>query len=189
MRKLNMFNSVTLDGYFTSDKNDMSWAHEGSDDPEFQAFVEGNAGGGGSLLFGRVTYQMMASYWPTPMAAKNNPTVAEGMNQMPKIVFSRTLDKAKWNNTRLIKGDLVDEVRKLKAEPGNDITILGSGSIVAQLAQQNLIDNYQLVVTPVVIGKGRTLFEDLQQKLPLKLTSSRAFRNGKVVLNYESKHV
>ena len=185
MPKLTVFNHVTLDGYFTDANGDMRWAHQGSDDPEFQAWVEGNAAQGGQLLFGRVTYDLMASYWPTPMAAKNDSAVAERMNAIPKIVFSRTLDQATWSNTRLIKADLGTEVRKLKAEPGADITILGSGTIVSQLAQLGLIDVYQLVVNPIALGKGRTLFDGLQHRLPLKLTNSRTFRNGKVLLTYE----
>ena len=101
MRKLIVFNNVTLDGYFTGADGDMSWAYSGSDDPEFNAFVAGNASGGGQLLLGRITYDLMAGYWPTPIAIKNAPVVAEGMNSMRKVVFSRTLDKAQWNNTRL----------------------------------------------------------------------------------------
>lgn len=182
MRKLTMFNQVSLDGYFVDAKGDMSWAHK--NDPEWNEFVAGNASGGGELLFGRVTYQMMASYWPTPLAARNDPIVAERMNSMPKVVFSRTLDKASWQNTRLVKDDIAAEVRRMKNAPGNDIAILGSGNIVAQLAQQGLIDEYQIVVNPIVLGVGRTLFEGINKKLNLRLTSSRAFSNGKVVLFY-----
>jgi len=127
----------------------------------------------------------MASFWPTPFAAQSNPIVVERMNGLPKIVFSRTLDKASWNNTTLVKGDLTTEVRKLKREPGPNMTIMGSGSIVAQLADAGLIDEYQIVVSPLVLGNGRTLFEGVKKKLPMKLTKSRAFGNGNVVLCYE----
>ena len=184
MNRLIAFVNVSLDGYFCGTDGDMSWAHKGSDDPEWQAYVDGNASGGGTLLFGRVTYQMMASYWPTPMAAANAPVVAERMNQAQKIVFSRTLEHVSWQNTTLLKGDLAGEVRKLKAQPGEGMAILGSGSIVAQLAEAGLIDELQLVVNPVVLGKGRTPFDGIRQ-MPLKLVSSRAFGNGKVVLCYQ----
>jgi dihydrofolate reductase len=127
----------------------------------------------------------MASFWPTPFAAQSNPIVVERMNSLPKIVFSRTLDKASWNNTTLVKGDLTTEVRKLKREPGPNMTIMGSGSIVAQLADAGLIDEYQIVVSPLVLGSGRTLFEGVKKQLPMKLTKSRAFGNGNVVLCYE----
>jgi dihydrofolate reductase len=183
MRKLVVFNTVTLDGYFVDSKSDMSWAHKNDD--EWNAFVSENASGSGMLVFGRITYELMASYWPTPMALQNSPVVAKGMNAMPKIVFSRTLDNASWRNTKLLKGDLATEVRKLKQEPGPDMVILGSGTIVSQLAQQNLIDEYQIALSPTVLGQGRTMFEGLQQKLNFKLTNSRTFRNGNVFLCYQ----
>src|SRR6185503_20473413 len=97
----------------------------------WNTFVSENASGVGELLFGRVTYEMMTSYWPTPEAAKNDPVVAKQMNKLPKVVFSRKLDKVSWENTRLVKGDLAAEVRKLKQGPGKDLVILGSGTIVA----------------------------------------------------------
>jgi dihydrofolate reductase len=183
MPKLVVYNSMSLDGYFTDADGDMSWAHKS--DPEWQAFVSENARGGGQLLFGRVTYDLMASFWPTPLAAQSNPIVAERMNNLRKYVFSTTLDQASWNNTTLFKGDLATEVRKLKQAPGPDIVIMGSGSVVAQLAEAGLIDQYQIVLNPLVVGSGRTLFEGVKRKLPLKLAKSRAFGNGNVVLFYE----
>jgi dihydrofolate reductase len=185
VRKLVVFNNVTLDGYFTDANGEMSWAHTGNDDAEFNAFAADNASGGGQLLFGRITYELMASYWPTPKAIKNDPIVAEGMNSMPKVVFSRTLDKASWSNTKLVKGDIASEIRKMKREPGKGMAILGSGSIVSQLAPEGVIDEYQLVVTPVVLGQGRTMFDGIKDKLNLKLTKTRTFGNGKVYLCYE----
>jgi dihydrofolate reductase len=113
------------------------------------------------------------------------PEVARGMNASPKVVFSRTLSEAAWNNTRLLKGDLVTEVRKLKEESGAGMCILGSGSIVAQLAPQGLIDEYQFMVDPVALGKGRSMFDGLPEPLNLKLTKSRVFQNDKVFLRYE----
>lgn len=182
MRKLVVFNMVSLDGYFVDAAGDMSWAHKHDD--EWNTFVSGNASGNGMLLFGRVTYDMMAGYWPSPMALQNSPVVAKGMNEMPKIVFSRTLDKAAWNNTTLLKGDLAAEVKKLKAAPGPDMVILGSGNIISQLAQLNLIDEFQLAISPIVLGKGRTLFESVTKRLSLKLTNSRTFGNGTVFVCY-----
>jgi dihydrofolate reductase len=183
MRKLIVFNHVSLDGYFTDAKGDMSWAHK--QDPEWQEFVSGNASGGGELVFGRVTYNLMASYWPTPMAAQQNPTVAEGMNALPKVVFSQTLDAATWRNTRLLKGDLATEVRQLKQEDGPTMVILGSGRIVSQLAQDGLIDEFHIIVNPIVLGQGRTLFATVTNRPTLKLTKSRTFGNGNVLLCYE----
>ena len=183
MRKLVVFNNVTLDGYFADRNGDMSWAHK--HDAEWNAFVGSNASGQGVLLFGRVTYELMARFWPTPAAMERAPVVAEGMNNMPKLVFSRTLEKASWQNTTLVKGDLAAEVRKLKQQPGPDMVILGSGSIVSQLAQAGLIDEFQIVVNPIVLGNGKTLFDGVKEKLTLKLINTRAFGNGNVVLYYE----
>jgi dihydrofolate reductase len=185
MRRLVVFNNVTLDGYFAGPNGDFSWTHSGNDDAEFNAFVADNASGGGQLLFGRITYELMASYWPTPAAIKNDPIVAVGINSMPKVVFSRTLDKASWSNTQLVKGDLASEVRRLKTESGPGMAILGSGSIVSQLAQAGLIDEYQIVVNPVVLGQGRTMFDGIKEQLNLKLTKTRNFSNGKTFLCYE----
>jgi dihydrofolate reductase len=183
MPKLVVYNSMSLDGFFTDANGDMSWAHKR--DPEWQAFVSENASGGGQLLFGRVTYNLMAGFWPTPLAAEANPIVVERMNNLRKFVFSTTMDKASWNNTTLFKGDLAGEVRRLKQEPGPNIVIMGSGSIVAQLADAGLIDEYQIALNPLVVGSGRTLFEGVKRKLPMKLARSRAFDNGNVMLFYE----
>jgi len=183
MRKLIVFNHVTLDGYFADVNGDMSWAHK--QDAEWNAFAAENASGGGVLVFGRITYELMAGFWPTPFAIENMPTVAEGMNSMPKVVFSRTLNEAAWNNTKLVKGDIAAEMRKMKKEPGEDMAILGSGSIVSQLAQEGLIDEYQIAVNNIVLGKGRTMFDGIKEKLTLKLTKTRTFGNGNVLLCYE----
>lgn len=129
MRKLISFTQVTLDGYFTGRQGDISWAHEGQQDAEWNVFVAENASGGGQLLFGRMTYDLMVSYWPTPAAREHDPVVADGMNNLPKVVFSRTLDKASWSNTRLVKGDLAAEVRKMKQEPGEDMAILEAAAL------------------------------------------------------------
>jgi dihydrofolate reductase len=183
MRKLVVFNQVTLDGYIADINGDMSWAHK--QDAEWNTFVQENARGGGELLFGRITYELMTSYWPTPYAMRNDPIVAERMNNLPKVVFSRTLEKASWNNTKLVKGDMAAEIRKMKKGPGENMVIFGSGSIVSQLAQEGLIDEYQMVVNPVVLGKGRTMFDGIKEKLTLKLTKTRTFGNGNVLLCYE----
>lgn len=181
--RLIAFEQVSVDGFFTDARGDMSWAHK--QDPEWNEFAASNAKGGGTLLFGRVTYEMMAAFWPTPAAREVNAAVAEGMNEMPKFVFSRKLAKASWSNTTLVKTDPVAAVRKMKKEPGPDMVILGSGSIVSQMAQAGLIDEYQIVVDPIVLGKGRTLFEGVKKKIALKRTRTRAFGNGNVVLYYE----
>jgi dihydrofolate reductase len=185
MRKLVVFNSVSLDGYFVDRAGDMSWAHNPNRDEEWEAFGAANASAGGLLVFGRITYELMQSYWPTPGAVRNDPLMAERMNNLPKVVFSRTLNEVSWNNTKLVKDGLEAEIRSLKIEPGPDIAILGSGSIVLQLTRAGLIDEYQFVVVPVVLGAGRTMFDGLKEKLTLKRTKTRTFGNGNVLLCYE----
>lgn len=183
MRRLSVYNSVSLDGYFKDSQSDMSWAHQ--HDPEWNEFVASNARGGAVLLFGRVTYELMASYWPTPVATQNSRDVAEHMNNLSKIVFSRTLGQATWKNSKLVKTDAISAVREMKNQDGDDMVILGSGSIVAQLSQARLIDQYQIALNPTILGSGKSLFEGVKDRLKLKLTQSRAFRNGNVYLCYE----
>lgn len=182
MPKLMVFNSMSLDGFIADSKGDMSWAHK--QDDEWNSFVAGNASGRGVLVFGRKTYEMMAGYWPTAMAAQNSPVVAKRMNELQKIVFSRTMEKALWQNTTLLKGDLAEEVKRLKREPGPDLVILGSASIVAQLAGARLIDEYQIALSPVLLGEGKSMFAPMGQRLALKLASTRSFRNGNLFLIY-----
>jgi dihydrofolate reductase len=183
MQTITVFNHVSLDGYFCDSDSDMSWAHQ--QDAELAEFTNENATGGSTLMFGRVTYQMMAGFWPTPAARQMMPIVAERMNRAPKIVFSRTLSGATWNNTRLINNDVAGATRALKGEEGEGITVMGSGSIVSQLAEAGLIDNLGLMVNPIVLGKGRTLFESVTKRIHFKQTNSRVFKNGLIFLSYE----
>jgi dihydrofolate reductase len=185
MRKLGVFNQVSLDGYFCDAHGDMSWAHKS--DPEWNAWAGQNASGGGSLVFGRVTYEMMASYWPTPAARRNNPDVAAGMTAAAKIVFSKSLRSTTWANSHIVGGDAAKVMRGLKAEKGPDMTILGSGSLVAALTDAKLVDTYTIVVNPIVLGAGRTMFDGVRRHAELELVKSRAFGNGNVVLWYVPK--
>ena len=182
MGKLGVFNFVTLNGYFEGTPGDISWHRHGGEE---SAYSEESLKSGSTLVFGRVTYQMMASFWPTPDAIKMYPVVAEGMNKADKVVFSRTLKKVEWSNTRLIKDNIVEEIRAMKRSSGKDMAILGSGSIVTQCAEQGLIDIYQIMVDPVVLGSGTPMFKNISHKLDLKLISTRTFNSGVVLLCYE----
>ncbi len=181
MGKLNAYVFTTLNGYFESPKGDISWHVHAEEENDFAAE---SIKPGGMLLFGRVTYEMMAAWWPTPEALKNNPLVAEGMNKADKIVFSRTLQKADWMNTRLIKENIFEEIQKLKDTSGRDMTILGSGSIITQFAEHGMLDSFQIMIDPVVLGSGTPIFKGLKEKMNLKLTSSRVFKSGVILLNY-----
>jgi dihydrofolate reductase len=184
MRRLMMFNNVTLDGFFTDRKGSTQWAHERQDE-ELKEFTSSNASQEGALVFGRITYEEMVDFWPTPEAHRKLPAVAKGMNEMAKFVFSKTLEAVTWNNTTLLNGDPVTEVRRLKKESGPDLVIMGSGSLVSPLAAAGLIDEYQFMVHPVVLGEGRTLFEGGAKQIRFKRTSARNFKNGNVFVCYQ----
>jgi dihydrofolate reductase len=160
------------------------WAHTGGADPEIMEFTKGNAKGVNALVFGRVTYEIMASSWPTAETMKAMPEIAKGMNEAPKYVFSRTLDRADWANTTLLKGDPATEIARIKQTPGPDLTVLGSGSIVAQLAARGLIDEVQLLVCPIVLGAGKSQFAGVSDRSEWTLTRSRSFKNGRVFMAY-----
>ncbi len=184
MQRLIVFNNVSLDGYFCDRHGSMAWAHAAKPDKEFSSFAARNASGGGSLVFGRVTYEMMAAFWPTEHARRQMPEVAAGMARMTKHVFSRGLNQPGWENTVVHRGNAAARLRALKAKPGRGLAILGSGNLVAQIAGHAVVDEYQLVVTPVVLGGGRTLFEGLKAPIGFALVESRTFRNGKLYLRY-----
>jgi dihydrofolate reductase len=182
MPSLSSFISLSLDGCYADAGSGMDWAH--SNDPEQAAFTAGNAKGGGRLVFGRVTYDMMHSFWPTPAAAQMMPEVAKGMNAMPKVVFSRSMKKAEWNNTTVLNGDLVANVRKLKSDDGPGMAILGSGSVVAQLMEAGLLDELQVMQVPVSLGGGKRLFDGVKRRIGWTRVEERPFKNGNVFLRY-----
>jgi dihydrofolate reductase len=138
-----------------------------------------------TLLFGRVTYQMMESFWPTDYAREQYPVVARQMEASEKIVFSNSLKGVSWKNTRIIGGDIVAAIKSLKLSGGNNLAILGSGTILTQFAEQGLIDRYEIMIDPVVIAKGTPIFNNLSVDLRLKLVESRVFKSGVVLLCYE----
>lgn len=184
MKKLTVFNFITLNGFYKDSDNGISWHNHDQDEGDHAADSMRTKS---TLLFGRVTYEMMAGFWPTPMAMEQMPEVAKGMNKASKIVFSRTLKKANWNNTKIISSNLIDTVKKLKKENDHDLTILGSGSIVTQLADAKLIDGYQIMIDPVALGSGTPIFHNMKRELDLKLTASKVFKSGVVMLDYETR--
>jgi dihydrofolate reductase len=182
MGKIRVFNFISLNGYFEGKGRDISWHVHGEEENKFAAQSLSHQS---ILLFGRITYELMAGFWPTDYAIKNDPLVAEGMNKAEKIVFSRTLEKVEWHNTRLMKENIVLEIKRMKQLSERDMTILGSGSIVTQFAENGLIDEYQLMVDPVILGEGTTIFNGIKNRLSLKLTETRTFKSGVILLNYE----
>jgi dihydrofolate reductase len=182
MASLNVFNFITLNGFYKDAQNGIGWHKHGGEEEDFSK--EG-AQSDSIILFGRVTYDMMKSFWPTPMAMESMPEVADGMNKSEKIVFSKKLEKADWNNTRIVNSNVVEEIKKLKKTSKKDMVILGSGSIVTLCAEHNLINTYQIMLDPVAIGNGTPIFSGLKRQLDLKLISTKAFKSGVVLLNYQ----
>jgi dihydrofolate reductase len=183
MRKIIMLNRVSLDGFFAGPKGEIDWFIP---DPELDKAVHG-VGRADTTLFGRVTYQMFESVWPRMAADPNAPEdmrrTGIEINQMTKVVFSKTLKQVTWENSQLFKGNVVEEVSKLKQGNGLDMMIFGSGTIVQQLTDAGLIDEYLFVVTPVVLGKGKPLFEGVK-RTDLELVQTKGFASGNVLLHF-----
>ena len=184
MRKIIFMMSVSLDGYFEGPDHDLRW--QSIDEEVHNHFNEWLATAGG-FLDGRVTYELMASHWPTadqdPAASAPVIEFAGIWRDMPKIVFSRTLEQAGWNTT-IVREVVPEQIRELKAQPGGDLVIGGSILAAAFLAH-DLIDEFRLYVQPVILGRGRLLFQPWDAPVPLRLAESRPFGNGVVLLRYE----
>jgi len=179
MGKVIMWNMVTLDGYFEGTKPwTIEW-HEDSWGDELEQFSLEQLKSADMLLFGRVTYQGMADYW-----TKAEGEIATFMNAIPKVVFSRTLGKADWHNTRLMH-NAAEDVARLKQQPGRDIFIFGSANLCSSLTAQNLIDEYRLGLNPIVLGGGNPLFKPAPDSLRMKLREARPLKSGCVLLFYE----
>ena len=182
MRKLFAFNLISLDGFFEGPDQDINWHNV---DEEFNEFAIEQTSAVGALLFGRVTYQLMESYWPTADALKNDPAIAGIMNSVPKLVFSRTLEKAEWNNTRIVKENIEQEILNLKKQPGKDMAVFGSANLLSALVQMDLVDEHRVMVNPVLLGNGNPLFKSMEARVNLRLLQSRTFKSGNILLYYE----
>ena len=188
MRKIIVSMRVTLDGFITGPQGEVDWMEEFFDEAlanyesELQKTVD-------TALFGRVTYQGFESYWPQvaldPASPKGLVAYAHQLNAMRKMVFSKTLSRVEWNNSTLVKEIVPEEITKMKQEPGRDIVIHGSASIVRTLTNLGLIDTYQLLVYPVVLGSGKPLWSDILHEVKLSLSSAETHPSGVVVLSYQ----
>jgi dihydrofolate reductase len=179
MRKVIVWNLVTLDGYFEGPKPwEIDW-HEYVWGEELERFSLEQAQEVGTLLFGCKTYEGMAGYWQTATGE-----VAEFMNRIPKVVFSNTLETAGWSNTQLVKGSAAEEVARLKQEPGRDLFIFGSANLIGSLTKQSLIDEYRIGLTPLVLGGGTPMFKPSGERMRLQLLEARPMQSGVVLLRY-----
>jgi dihydrofolate reductase len=183
MRKVIMLNRISLDAFFAGPNGEIDWfIHDPEVDKAAHELMQPD-----TLLLGRVTYQMFESYWPHVATDPNAPagarTLANELNEMTKVVFSKTLPEVTWENSKLVKGDITKKVSQLKQGEGPDIAIFGSGTIVQQLADEGLIDEYLMAVTPVILGAGKPLFKNVK-KIRLELLETRNFKSGNVLLHY-----
>lgn len=174
---------VSLDGYFEGTGGDLGWHVV---DDEFNRYAAGMLNAVDAILFGRKTYQLMASYWPADAAIAKDPVIAGKMNSLPKIVFSRSLNKTEWNNSSIIKGNIEVKMKKLKKQPGKDILVLGSGSIVSAFTQLGLIDEYNIIINPIILGAGKSQFTGIADKKMLNLASVKVLKSGVLILYYKS---
>jgi dihydrofolate reductase len=181
MRKLISFMVITADGFTEGPEGEFDWPNV---DEGFNDFAISQLHDLGALLFGRVTYEGMASYWPTPMAEQDNPVVTSLMNGFPKYVFSHTLSSADWANTTLVSGEAGPAVAKLKEEDGHDLAVFGSAKLTASLLEQGLVDELRVMVNPILLGGGVSLFSTIKERIPLTLLRTTVFPSGNVLLVY-----
>jgi dihydrofolate reductase len=182
VRRLYSFMMVTLDGFYEGPNQEFDFWNL---DEEFNRFAAGQLHDTDVLVFGRVTYEGMASYWPTEGAREDDPVIAHLMNTMPKIVVSTSLESADWNNTTLVGANVPEELSKLKQQPGKDLAILGSPNLTVRLIGMGLVDELRVMVNPVAIGDGKSLFRSIDHQLRLRLLQTRTFNSGNVLLTYQ----
>jgi len=181
MSILASFVVTSVDGFYAGPNDEFDWPVV---DAEFNDFAVAQLDQAEALLFGRTTYEHMAAYWPTELATGNDPAITGRMNRMPKLVFSRTLDVADWSNTRLAKGEASEHIPVLKGEPGKDLLVLGSPHLTVNLVDAGLLDELRLMICPIALGRGRTLFDNSHDRVPLQLNDVREFNSGNVLLTY-----
>ena len=184
MGKLILFNMMTIDGFFEGKNKEIDWHQV---DSEFNNFAIEQLDSASTLVFGRITYQLMAGYWPTKKAEVDDPIVAERMNAISKVVFSKTLDRVEWPNTRLYSNNIENVIKALKTNSDKNIFIFGSANLASNVRPFGLIDEYRIMINPVLLGQGQELFRQKNQRLNFKLINCRAFSSGNVLLQYEPK--
>lgn len=190
MRKIIVTTWVTLDGFTAGPGGDMGWIGEIFDEA-MGIYEDEVVSAADTLLLGRVTYESFAGSWPhvpdSPTASEGEKIYARKLNAMRKVVISRTLEQAEWHNSTVLKEIVPEEIIKLKNEPGRDILIYGSASVVQELTNLGLIDEYQLLIHPFVVGGGKALFQNIEHRVNLKLVDETTHPSGVVRLTYQRK--
>lgn len=182
MRKIIVFEWITLDGFFAGTDGNVDWMVWGDEVVEYAKEVYAATD---TVLYGKTTYEGMKYHWTTSASSEDDPKIIDFMNETHKIVFSKSLEKVDWNNSELVREFDAEEIAELKENSGENILILGSGTLVSQFANAGLIDEYKFLVNPVVLGSGKTLFENIGDTVKLKYLSTKNFSNGNVLLCYQ----
>jgi dihydrofolate reductase len=183
MRKLFWQMSVTLDGFMEGPNRELDYTAQFVD-PDFDRYASEMLKSIDAVLLGRKTYQLFADYWPSATGPD-----ADRLNQLPKIVFSRALEQVDWNNSRLVKRNVAEEVARLKQQPGNDLALFGSADLASSFIRLGLIDEYRILVTPVVLGSGTPMFKEIKHKIGLRLVKATPWSSGIVALHYQLQAV
>jgi dihydrofolate reductase len=185
MRKVIASELVSLDGVMESpDKWHFPYFNDEMGEAISAAMAQADA-----MLLGRVTYEEFAAFWPSQESGGDDQEITDYMNNTPKFVVSKTLgEPLEWNNSTLIKENVAEDVAQLKQQPGKDISITGSGTLVRSLLQEDLLDELRIMVHPIVVGSGKRLFEDRSDQKAMKLVDSKTFRTGVLYLTYQPAH-
>lgn len=182
MRQLKVLNWVTVDGFIAGANGETDWFVW---DSEIETFYQEQQNKIDCIIYGRETYETMSQYWPNSEAKSELPSIVDHMNNTQKIVFSKSLDKANWNNTKIERDITKEQILSIKQESGKDIVIYGSGTIITQLSELELIDEYLLMINPVILGAGKPLFPNQTDRLKLNLTETQKFSCGSVLNTYK----
>jgi dihydrofolate reductase len=182
MSKVILFNMMTIDGLFEGPNKEIGWHNV---DDEFNDLAIEQLNNAGMLIFGRLTYELMAGYWPKPDAIESDPVVAGKMNSLPKTVFSSTLKKSDWANTLVINGDIEKNISRMKRELKKDIFVFGSSDLASEFRRLNLIDEYRIMINPIILGKGNPLFKVKDGIQKMKLLRCQTFKSGNVLICYQ----
>lgn len=184
MRKVILDTIISLDGYYTSPKNQIDWFDFAAEEVDWSKEILRRVD---AMLFGRVTYEEFRGFWPTatPSPGGFDSEIIRQLNETLKVVFSRTLAETPWGPSALMSGDPVSAVARLKREPGKDMVVVGSGTLASALVRSNLVDEYRVRVRPIILGAGKPIFVDQNARHKLKLISATTFQNGVVALHYD----
>jgi dihydrofolate reductase len=175
---------VSVDVFFAGPEGELDWHIV---DSGFLEYAAGMLCTVDTIFFGRKTYELMAAYWPNPALRESDPVIAEKMNSLSKIVFSKSLSSAGWENTRILREINPTEITELKMKSAKDLVILGSGSLVSAMTDLKLIDELRIIISPVILKKGLSFYSNLQNRLSLELLQVQTFASGVVVLSYKPK--